>query len=100
MFAAMAPDFDTVAFKLGIAYADQFGHRLVIDLFDVESAPRVVKREATLPVAQGERDVIVSIDAGHGGDAEHRARRSRALAQQPRGAECQQQRGDLEDQLG
>ena len=27
MFAAMAPDFDTVAFKLGIAYADQFGHR-------------------------------------------------------------------------
>jgi inner membrane protein len=25
--AAMAPDFDTVAFKLGIAYADQFGHR-------------------------------------------------------------------------
>ncbi len=48
--------------------ADQFGHRLVIDLFDVESAPRVVKREATLPVAQGERDVIISIDAGHGGD--------------------------------
>ena len=27
MFAAIAPDFDTVAFKLGIAYADQFGHR-------------------------------------------------------------------------
>ena len=25
--ASMAPDFDTVAFKLGIAYADQFGHR-------------------------------------------------------------------------
>ena len=25
--AAMAPDFDTVAFRLGIAYADQFGHR-------------------------------------------------------------------------
>ena len=25
--AAIAPDFDTVAFKLGIAYADQFGHR-------------------------------------------------------------------------
>lgn len=48
--------------------ADQFGHRLVIDLFDSESAPRVVKREASLPVAQGERDVVVSIDAGHGGD--------------------------------
>lgn len=27
MFVAIAPDFDTVAFKLGIAYADQFGHR-------------------------------------------------------------------------
>jgi inner membrane protein len=27
MLVAMAPDFDTVAFKLGIAYADQFGHR-------------------------------------------------------------------------
>ncbi len=26
-FAAMLPDGDTVAFKLGIAYADQFGHR-------------------------------------------------------------------------
>ena len=25
--ASMAPDFDAVAFKLGIAYADQFGHR-------------------------------------------------------------------------
>lgn len=25
--AAVAPDFDTVAFKLGIAYADAFGHR-------------------------------------------------------------------------
>ena len=47
---------------------DKFGDRLVIDLFDAESAPRVVKREATLPVAQGEREVIVSIDAGHGGD--------------------------------
>lgn len=27
MLAAIAPDFDTVAFRLGIAYADQFGHR-------------------------------------------------------------------------
>jgi inner membrane protein len=25
--AAMAPDFDVIAFKLGIAYADAFGHR-------------------------------------------------------------------------
>lgn len=27
MLAAIAPDFDSIAFKLGIAYADQFGHR-------------------------------------------------------------------------
>ena len=27
MFAAIAPDFDSIAFKLGIAYSDQFGHR-------------------------------------------------------------------------
>ena len=26
-FVSILPDFDTVAFKLGIAYADQFGHR-------------------------------------------------------------------------
>ena len=48
--------------------ADKFGHRLVIDLFDRASAPRVVKREDALGVGGGERDVIVSIDAGHGGD--------------------------------
>lgn len=27
VLATIAPDFDTIAFKLGIAYADQFGHR-------------------------------------------------------------------------
>jgi inner membrane protein len=27
MLATIAPDFDTIAFKLGIAYADPFGHR-------------------------------------------------------------------------
>jgi inner membrane protein len=27
VLAAIAPDFDSIAFKLGIAYADQFGHR-------------------------------------------------------------------------
>lgn len=27
MFAAIAPDFDSIGFKLGIAYADAFGHR-------------------------------------------------------------------------
>lgn len=48
--------------------ADHFGHRLVVDLFPVEAQPRVLKRESTIMAAQGERKVIVSIDAGHGGD--------------------------------
>ncbi len=48
--------------------AKQFGHRLVLDLFEADTAPRVVKREDSMPVLQGERDIIVSIDAGHGGD--------------------------------
>lgn len=48
MFVAIAPDFDTVAFKLGIAYADQFGHRgashsfvfaLAVALFGAMVAP-------------------------------------------------------------
>ncbi|MEQ1512193.1 MAG: metal-dependent hydrolase [Lysobacteraceae bacterium] len=48
MFVSMAPDFDTAAFKLGIAYADQFGHRgashsfvfaLAIALFGAMVAP-------------------------------------------------------------
>lgn len=48
MFVAMAPDFDTAAFKLGIAYADQFGHRgashsllfaLIVGLFGAVVAP-------------------------------------------------------------
>jgi N-acetylmuramoyl-L-alanine amidase len=48
--------------------AKQFGHRLVIDLFDRGEAPRTVKREEFLPASQGEREVVISIDAGHGGD--------------------------------
>lgn len=48
MFVAIAPDFDTVTFKLGIAYADQFGHRgashsfvfaLAVALFGAMVAP-------------------------------------------------------------
>jgi N-acetylmuramoyl-L-alanine amidase len=48
--------------------AKQFGHRLVLDLFEAEHAPRVVKSESSMSLSQGERDIIVSIDAGHGGD--------------------------------
>lgn len=48
VIASMAPDFDTVAFRLGIAYADPFGHRgathsivfaLALGLFAAAYAP-------------------------------------------------------------
>ncbi len=47
-FVSILPDFDTVAFRLGIAYADQFGHRgashslaiaLAVGLLGAMSAP-------------------------------------------------------------
>lgn len=50
--------------------ADQYGHRLVVDLYPQgeDAAPQPVKR-ATEPQADGEqRKVIVAIDAGHGGE--------------------------------
>ncbi len=46
----------------------QYGHRLVIDLFDRDGGtdqPRVAKRATDLGAA---RDVVVAVDAGHGGD--------------------------------
>ncbi|MDI3323695.1 N-acetylmuramoyl-L-alanine amidase [Pontibacterium granulatum] len=46
----------------------QYGHRLVVDLFD-EDKPQTVKKAVYQPKAVGmARDIIVSIDAGHGGD--------------------------------
>ncbi|HET9483327.1 MAG TPA: N-acetylmuramoyl-L-alanine amidase, partial [Xanthomonadales bacterium] len=48
--------------------AEQFGHRLVIDLYPkAGSAPQVVK-SAENPPGDGARRVIVAIDAGHGGE--------------------------------
>ena len=48
--------------------AEGKGHRLVVDLYPKEaSAPRVVK-SATSATPPDERDVIVAIDAGHGGE--------------------------------
>ena len=50
-----------------LAPADKFGHRLVVDLYPKSEGPRVVKSVAA--VATGpERDVIIAIDAGHGGE--------------------------------
>ncbi|WP_455199354.1 N-acetylmuramoyl-L-alanine amidase [Kaarinaea lacus] len=47
----------------------QYGHRLVIDLEDTRTsqAPKVA-REATSRAAGSPRDVIIAIDAGHGGE--------------------------------
>jgi len=50
-----------------LAPAGEHGHRLVLDLFEQESRPAVVKTEAQLRPS-GERKVIVAIDAGHGGE--------------------------------
>jgi len=46
---------------------EQYGHRLVIDLQAARSKPAVVRRSAPARNA-GAREVIVAIDAGHGGD--------------------------------
>lgn len=47
----------------------KYGHRLVVDLYDETAKPAVVKKAVYRPKAKGKvRDIIVSIDAGHGGD--------------------------------
>ncbi|NOX75460.1 MAG: AMIN domain-containing protein [Gammaproteobacteria bacterium] len=47
----------------------RYGHRLVIDLQDARSKPaKVVTRTAANATKGQARDVIVAIDAGHGGD--------------------------------
>ena len=43
----------------------QYGDRLVIDLYDSEAKPTVVKTAAN---NNGKRDIIIAIDAGHGGE--------------------------------
>lgn len=75
-----------------LAPNQQYGHRLVVDLFDHESAapsapqaPQVARSPASStpsvqvagvpgastklpPVAGGNRDIVIAIDAGHGGE--------------------------------
>jgi len=59
----------------------QYGHRLVVDLFDEKSAPAGGASESVLPItipvtpaptaklpAGQQRDIIIAIDAGHGGE--------------------------------
>src|SRR5699024_3931030 len=52
-----------------LAPASEYGHRLVVDLYpeNAQSAAERV-REATQTALDGERDMIVAIDAGHGGE--------------------------------
>ncbi|MCC7517502.1 MAG: N-acetylmuramoyl-L-alanine amidase [Pseudomonadales bacterium] len=44
---------------------NQYGDRLVLDLFD-EDSPREVKTAA--PAAGGMRDIVIAVDPGHGGE--------------------------------
>ncbi|WP_044840109.1 N-acetylmuramoyl-L-alanine amidase [Thalassomonas viridans] len=46
-----------------LAPAGQYGHRLVVDLHDKTGTQRVVKA-----VGDKKRDIIIGIDAGHGGE--------------------------------
>lgn len=47
---------------------DQYGHRLVLDLYD-QNQPVEVRTQAVKPAASGGlRDIIVAVDAGHGGE--------------------------------
>jgi N-acetylmuramoyl-L-alanine amidase len=47
--------------------ADKFGYRLVLDLYPASAKAAPVKSVADVSAGKG-RDVIVAIDAGHGGD--------------------------------
>lgn len=47
-----------------------YGHRLVVDLYDfaeAESSPQATKSQQQLAHGQG-RDIVIALDAGHGGD--------------------------------
>ncbi len=49
-------------------YGQQYGHRLVIDLQNARSKATKVTRTASKMPKGAPRDVIIAIDAGHGGD--------------------------------
>lgn len=48
-----------------LAPNERYGHRLVVDLFDGREQQVVIQEETPEP---GRRDVVVAIDAGHGGE--------------------------------
>lgn len=47
--------------------AGEYGHRLVIDLYDIKAAQAQARLEAQ-PAPRDSRNLVVAIDAGHGGD--------------------------------
>lgn len=48
---------------------DQYGHRLVIDLFDAGSGKAAAPKKIQVPNQPAKlRDLVIAIDAGHGGD--------------------------------
>ncbi len=46
----------------------QYGHRLVIDLYDRKGSAAVVQKVKKNKNPRGARDVVIAIDAGHGGE--------------------------------
>jgi len=48
--------------------ADKMGYRLVLDLAPVAVAAKPVERTVEQAVASKDRDIIIAIDAGHGGE--------------------------------
>jgi N-acetylmuramoyl-L-alanine amidase len=49
-----------------LAPSEKLGHRLVIDLLESETGG--VVRRAPAPVVEAGRDVVIAVDAGHGGE--------------------------------
>ncbi len=47
---------------------EQYGHRLVIDLHDAEQSPARKVTASSVQIHSGPRDVVIAIDAGHGGE--------------------------------
>lgn len=45
-----------------------YGHRLVVDLFDATEAKKVIKKRPVYKTKKHARDLIIAIDAGHGGE--------------------------------
>jgi len=47
----------------------QYGHRLVVDLFNARTVKAAVRKEIRVPNQPAKlRDLVIAIDAGHGGD--------------------------------